>query len=288
MRNVEISTITEAFLATLADDTTPRFRLLITQLARHLHAFARETELTHAEWRRALEFLMEAGRITTDERNEFVLISDVLGLSSLVDMTHSAPGGTPSSVLGPFHLLGAPALPYGGDLKADLAGDTIVVSGVVSNVLGEPVPNVTLEIWQTAPNGLYSNQDPAMDSMALRCQARTRSDGAYLFSTVRPAPYSVPTDGPVGDLLRGMGRHAWRPAHFHFIAEAKGYRTLVTEVFPRDDPYIDTDAVFGVREDLLIEFVRQDSLEALPAGLAIAEKIKAPFYSVQFDIVLAV
>lgn len=284
MRSVDAQTITQAFLATRAPGTDARFAELLAALARHLHDFTRETKLTHAEWRRAIAFLTEAGRITTEERNEFVLLSDVLGLSSLVDMLHSPPGGTPSSVLGPFHILGAPELPHGGDLKGDLPGPTVVVAGRIRDVSGAPVAGAAIEVWQTAPNGLYSNQDPAMDPFALRARLTSRDDGAYLFSTAKPAPYTVPTDGPVGDLLRGMGRHPWRPAHFHVIVTADGYRTLVTEVFPDDDQYLDADAVFGVRRALCVPLVEVRDAAQQPADLA--RDPGTPFLSVDFDITL--
>jgi len=286
MRTVDETTITDAFLATCAPGTDARFAVLLGALARHLHAFARETRLSHAEWRRAIEFLTAAGAITDGERNEFVLISDVLGLSSLVDMVNSPAEGTPSSVLGPFHVLGAPPLSYGGDLAGTLPGERVVVSGRVASASGAPLAGAAMEVWQTGSNGLYSNQDPALDPMALRARLETSTEGRYLFSTVRPAPYTVPTDGPVGDLLRGMGRHPWRPAHFHFIVTAPGHRPLVTEVFPDDDPYIDEDAVFGVRSALAVPFLRQTTADALPAGLAAAGRIAAPFSTLDFDIIL--
>ena len=257
MRNVTKDTLTEAFINVMSDETAPRTREILTSLVSHLHAFARDVNLTHAEWRKGLELLMAAGDISDEERNEFVLFSDVLGLSSLVDSLHSVEGGTPSSVLGPFHILGAPDLPVGGDLKKDNPGETIVVSGQVRDSQGTPIEGAEIEIWQTADNGLYSNMDPAQDSWNLRARMVTGSDGRYAFTTVRPAPYKVPDDGPVGELLRATGRHAWRPSHLHYIITAKGYRRLVTEVFPSDDPYLDQDAVFGVREQLIMDYVEQ-------------------------------
>lgn len=284
MRNVDTQTITEAVIATMAPTTSPRLRELLAAFFRHLHEFARETRMTHEEWREAIAFLMAAGKITSEERNEFVLISDVSGLSSLVDMLHSPVSSTPSSVLGPFHILGAPDLPVGGDLRGGMDGDPVVVSGIIRDPAGRPIEGAVMEMWQTAPNGLYSNQDPSMDPWALRMRMMTGADGRYAFSTLRPAPYTIPTDGPVGQLFRATGRHPWRPAHLHFIVIARGFRTLVTEVFPSDDPYINEDAVFGVRAALAVPLVRRDTRDALPVGLLAA--IEPPFFTVDFDIVL--
>ncbi len=287
MRTVSKDTITQAFLDYCGPETDPRLRFVLERLAHHLHAFAKEVELDHDEWRKGLELLTAAGKITTDERNEFILMSDVLGLSSLVDMINSPAGATSSSVLGPFHILGAPELPVGGDLKRDNAGRTLVVDGRVATEDGAPVEGVVMEIWQTADNGLYSNQDAAQPDYNLRAKMRLGADGRYLFSTVRPAPYTVPEDGPVGELLRATGRHPWRPSHLHFIVQAPGLRTLVTELFPEDDPYLDEDAVFGVRSDLILRYEATDDRSRLPAELAARETLDPPFLLVRFDIALA-
>nr|WP_306264797.1 dioxygenase [Pararhizobium sp. IMCC3301] len=287
MRTVTKETITAAFLAYCGDDTNPRLRFILEKLAHHLHDFARETGLTHAEWRKGLELLQKTGEITTPERNEYVLMSDVLGLSSLVDMINSPDIGTPSSVLGPFHILGAPDLPVGGDMRQDNDGAAVIVSGYVRTPQGTPIKGAEIEIWQTADNGLYSNQDEQQPEYNLRAHMVVGEDGLYRFSTVRPAPYTVPDDGPVGELLHATGRHPWRPSHLHFIITAPGYRTLVTEVFPSDDPYLDEDAVFGVRERLIMNYVEQTSLDARPDGLDIADRLTVPFFTVDFDFVLA-
>ncbi|MCP4380823.1 MAG: hydroxyquinol 1,2-dioxygenase [Hyphomicrobiales bacterium] len=287
MRSVTKNNITETFLSYMAEDTSPRVGFLLERLAHHLHAFARETELTHAEWRKGIELLTRAGEMTDAERNEFVLFSDVLGLSSLVDMISSREGSTSSSVLGPFHILGAPELPYGGDLKQGNDGATVIVSGKVSNQRGDGIAGAEIELWQTADNGLYSNQDETQPDYNLRCRLRTDDQGRLLFTTVRPAPYTVPDDGPVGELLHATGRHPWRPSHLHFIITADGYRTLVTEIFPDDDPYLDADAVFGVREDLLVAYVECADNSAVPAGLDAAGRLTTPYFTVDLDFVLA-
>ncbi len=287
MRTVTKDTITQSFLDYVADDTDPRLKFILEKLAHHLHDFVRETALTHDEWRKGLEILYGSGEISTPERNEFVLLSDVLGLSSLVDMVNSAEDGTPSSVLGPFHILGAPDVPVGADLVGDNTGDISVVGGRVLTTDGAPIEGAELEIWQTAENGLYSGQDEAQPEYNLRAHMTTDADGRYLFSTVRPAPYTVPDDGPVGELLHATGRHPWRPSHLHFIVTAKGHRSLVTEVFPNDDPYLDEDAVFGVREQLIMEYQERTDASALPNDLAIKDKLDGKFYQVDFDFVLS-
>jgi len=286
MRNVTSDTITQAFLDYCGPETSPRVKEVLTGLVAHLHAFAKEVNLTHEEWRLGLDLLMKTGEISDPERNEYVLMSDVLGLSSLVDMINSADGGTPSSVLGPFHILGAPELAYGGDLKGDNDGPTVIVSGRVMTPDGAPISGAEMEIWQTADNGLYSNQDTAQPDYNLRGHLKTRADGRYLFATVRPAPYTVPDDGPVGVLLHATGRHPWRPSHLHFIVTAPGHRTLVTEVFPSDDPYLDEDAVFGVREALVMEYHEETDPGTLPADLSLRHVPSMPFYRVDFDFVL--
>jgi protocatechuate 3,4-dioxygenase beta subunit len=202
-------------------------------------------------------------------------------------MVNSSEDGTPSSVLGPFHVLGAPDVPVGGDLINDNEGDKIVVGGRVLTTDGKPIEGAVLEIWQTADNGLYSGQDAEQVEYNLRARMTTDADGRYLFSTVRPAPYTVPDDGPVGELLRATGRHPWRPSHLHFIVTAEGQKSLVTEVFPSDDPYLDEDAVFGVREKLIMEYQERTTTDGLPDDLEIKSKLDGTFYVVDFDFILS-
>ena len=241
MRNVTQDNITETFLGYFGDDTDPRLKEIMASLAKHLHSFAKETNLTHKEWTKGLDILRSAGAITTPERDEFVLLSDVLGLSSLVDMVNSPEKGTNSSVLGPFHISNAPAMEMGSDLRGNYEGELILVTGRVVDVNDKPIAGATLDIWQTAPNGLYSSQDPEQDTYSFHALFTTGEDGSYSFTTVRPVSYTVPTDGPVGEILNATGRHPWRPSHLHYIIKAEGFRTLVTEVFPDDDPYLDQD-----------------------------------------------
>ncbi len=285
MRTVTAESLTETLLALSGPETDPRVQEVLSSLVRHLHAFATEVGLTHAEWRKGLELLTRAGEISDAERNEFVLFSDVLGLSSLVDMINSPDGCTSSSVLGPFHILGAPELPVGGDMIGDNEGPQVVVQGRVLDQSGKPIEGARIELWQTADNGLYSGQDPTQPEYNLRMAMTTGADGRYAVSTIRPAPYMVPTDGPVGDILNATGRHAWRPSHLHFIIHAAGFRTLVTEVFPSDDPYLDADAVFGVRSDLVMEYKPGDRA-ALAPDIVARDRLADGFSHIDFDFVL--
>lgn len=287
MRTVSKDTITQSFLNYMGDNTDERLKFVLTRLVTHMHDFVRETNLTHDEWRKGLDLLYQAGQISSPERNEFILFSDVLGISSLVDIVNSASDGTSSSVLGPFHLPAAPELAVGGDMKRDNDGATMVLGGRVLSVERQPVEGAVLEIWQSADNGLYSVQDNKQPDYNFYGCMKTGADGRYLFSTVRPAPYTVPDDGPVGELLRATGRHPWRPAHLHFIVSADGYRSLVTELFPSDDPYLDQDTVFGVREDLIMRFHERSATEDLPDDLVIKPHIATPYYTVDFDFVLS-
>ncbi len=285
MRTVTHDNITDTFLSYFGAETDPRFKEVIGSLAKHLHDFTREVRLTHDEWRKALEAMEWAAKITTPERNEFVLLSDVMGLSSLVDMINSRPGATSSSVLGPFHVSDAPPLEIGGDMHRDFDGEVLLVEGHVRDVNGKPVAGAEIDIWQTAPNGLYSSQDPDQDIMSFHGLMTADENGRYAFTTVRPVSYTVPTDGPVGAILDAAGRHPWRPSHLHFIVKAKGFRDLVTEVFPDDDPYLDEDTVFGVREDLVMTYKPQPA-GSFPGGFALSGKVDGPYARVDFDFTL--
>jgi hydroxyquinol 1,2-dioxygenase len=252
----------------------------------HLHDFARDVNLTHDEWRTGIAFLEGCAAIETEDRHEFVLASDVLGLSSLVDMLHSKPEATSSSVLGPFHVSGAPPLAVGGDMKRDYGGPLLLAEGTVTDTDGKPIAGAVIDIWQTAPNGLYASQDEDQDVYSFHGLQTVGDDGRYAFTTVKPVEYTVPTDGPVGDILRACGRHPWRPSHLHYIVTAPGYKSLVTEIFPDDDPYLDQDTVFGVRNDLVMTYVTKPADE-FPDGMAVSGKVNDPFLYVKFDVMLA-
>jgi len=287
MRNVTTDNITEVFLSYFGPDTDPRLLEVMTSFATHLHNFVKETNLTHEEWNVGLDILRRAGQITTPERDEFVLLSDVLGLSSLVDMVNSPENGTNSSVLGPFHISNPPAMPLGADLKGDYEGEVILVQGQVTDSNGKPIHGATLDVWQTAPNGLYSSQDPEQDTYSFHALFTTDENGRYYFTTVRPVSYTVPTDGPVGDILKATGRHPWRPSHLHYIVKAPDHRTLVTEVFPDNDPYLDQDTVFGVRDDLVMHYKSQPAANFPDNGFVLSGKVQEDYSLVDFDLRLS-
>ncbi len=286
MRAVTKENITDVFEDYFGADTDPRVREVLVGLAKHIHEFVRETQLTHDEWRKGLEFLEWAGKITTPERNEFVLLSDVLGLSSLVDMIHSSPGATSSSVLGPFHVSNPPPLAIGSDMNSNFAGEVVLVQGHVRDMDGQGIANATIDIWQTAPNGLYSSQDPNQHIHSFHGLMTADEHGRYAFTTVRPVSYTVPTDGPVGKILNAAGRHPWRPSHLHYIVAADGFRSLVTEVFPCDDPYLQEDTVFGVRDDLIMQYAAQPA-GSFPDGFELSGKVLDSYSRVDFDLILA-
>ena len=287
MQSVNQNTITDTFVACCNETTSPRLKFVLSKLAVHLHAFAKDVRLTHEEWQMAMTLLGRAGQISSPERSEFLLFSDVLGFTAIVDMITTGNGRTEYSNLGPFYIAGAQWLEIGGDLIGDNDGDHVVIYGHILDARSrKPIPGAVLEIWQTAANGLYSNQDPEQPAGNLRCRMKTATDGGFAFTTIRPAPYTVPEDGPVGDLLRATGRRPWRPAHFHCMISAAGLRTLTTEIFPDDDPFIDEDPVFGVREQLVVRLVEETEPSVIPYALTAANRLKRPFYSIHYDFLI--
>lgn len=268
MRNLSKDNITATVQASFDPLPSPRQRELLQKLVAHLHAFASETALTHAEWRAGLEFMHAAARITTDTRSEFSLMSDVFGLSSMVDLTASRPDSTEGSVLGPFHARGSPRMASGANLIGANAGQPVVLRGSVCDQQGQPIPGATVDFWQNADNGLYWQQDTDQPQDNLRCLMEVGADGRFELATIRPRPYAVPDDGPVGALMRLAKRNTMRPAHFHLIIEAPGYTSIITEMFDPDDPYLDKDAVFGVRDSLVVRYASEsDPAEAQRYGL---------------------
>lgn len=279
MRNLNKDNITEAVLNTFAEDTSPRNREVLTSMVKHLHAFVKEVSLTTEEWIAAMGALYRAGEISDSSRNEFILLSDVLGVSSLVDLVNdNDPPATQSSALGPFFVENTPLLEVGGDMIQQNEGQQGIVSGHVFTTEGAPISGALLEIWQTADNGLYENVDEAQPENNLRCRMKTGPEGNYALTTIKPVSYKVPEDGAGGELLGIMGRHPWRPAHLHFRISAEGFRTLVTELYVEDDPYIAEDAVFGVREALAVSFAPNPSQEE--AG---QYKLQAPFWKLEYN-----
>ena len=248
--------LTRQVLSAYAGAPEPRLRELFAALIRHLHAFAVETRLTPQEWMAGIEFLTATGQKCDDERQEFILLSDVLGLSSLVDLVNAADGATESTVLGPFHVPGAPVREMGEQIGRPEDGEATLVRGHVTDLGGKPLNDATLDIWQSASNGLYDTQDPQQPQFNLRGVFVTGPDGAYEFRTVRPVSYPIPTDGPVGGLLTSAGRHHWRAAHIHAIVSAPAHRSVTTHIFDADNPYLDSDTVFGVKDSLVRQFRR--------------------------------
>src|SRR5438552_5928 len=253
MRNLNEHTITDAVVARLVDTPDPRTRYIMTSLVRHLHAFAREVRLTEAEWMRGIQFLTATGQMCDDKRQEFILLSDTLGLSMLtVAMNNDKPPGcTEPTVFGPFHVEGAPHYEHGDDVANGAKGEPCLVRCSVNGLKGEPVAGATVEVWQADADGHYDVQLPGLAEPQGRGVLRSDAEGRFHFRTVVAEAYPIPTDGPVGEMLRATGRHPWRPAHLHFMISAPGYERLVTHVFRKGDPYLDSDAVFGVRESLV-------------------------------------
>ncbi|MGO4391291.1 intradiol ring-cleavage dioxygenase [Variovorax sp. M-6] len=259
MRNLDQNTITEAVLARHAECTNPRLKQVMTSLVNHLHAFAREVELTEEEWFKGIEFLTRCGHITDDKRQEFILLSDVLGLSMLtVAQNNDKPTGcTEATVFGPFHVEGAPEYELGADISNGARGIPCLVRGTVRGLDGRPVANALIDVWQSDEDGLYDVQHAEIDGAQARGILHSDSEGHYHFRSILAVPYAIPHDGPVGDMLESLGRHPWRPAHLHFLIKAEGYETLITHVFRSDDAYLDSDAVFGVRQSLIADWKKQ-------------------------------
>jgi protocatechuate 3,4-dioxygenase beta subunit len=267
--------LTRQVLDRLAATPDPRLREVMHALVRHLHAFAAEVRLTEREWMTGIEFLTAVGRITDATRQEFILLSDTLGLSSLVDLISHGHGGqvTESTVLGPFYRPGAPWRANGESIAAaGQPGDPLAVRGQVRSAAGHPLPGAVLDVWQAAPNGLYDVQDPRQPPFNLRGRFRAGEQGRYAFATVRPGDYPVPHDGPVGQLLQATGRHPWRAAHIHLIVTAPGHAGVTTHIFDAASRYLDSDTVFGVKDSLVRQFARA------PGG--------APGYTLAQDFVL--
>jgi hydroxyquinol 1,2-dioxygenase len=259
LRNLDHHTITDAVIARFADTPSPRLKRVLTSLVQHLHDFAREVELTEEEWMQGITFLTATGQKCDGKRQEFILLSDTLGLSMLtVAMNQNKPAGcTEATVFGPFHVEGAPRYDNGADVGNGAAGERCVVHGTVRALDGSPIGGAVLDVWQADATGHYDVQYSHLEGAQGRGVLVSDSDGRFHFKTVVPVAYPIPVDGPVGDMLRATGRHPWRPAHLHFMVSAAGYETLVTHVFRGDDKYLDSDAVFGVRESLLGNWMPQ-------------------------------
>jgi len=280
MRNLTEANLTDAVLTKLTGATNPRFQQVMSSLLRHLHAFVREVELTEAEWFAGIQFLMAVGQKCDAKRQEFILLSDTLGVSMLVDaLNHrKANGATESTVLGPFYVPSAPELPNGTDLAVGLPGEPTLFSGRVLAMDGKPIRGAQIDTWQADAEGYYDVQRPNLDGMRLRGKFRTDAQGRFWFWTVKPTEYPIPTDGPVGQMLLSMGRHPYRPAHIHTIVSAPGFEPVTTHVFVKGDRYLDSDAVFGVKDSLVVDFVRHE-----PGLAPDGTKMDQPYFTVQYD-----
>jgi catechol 1,2-dioxygenase len=274
----------EVVAASFAGTPDPRLKQVLTSLVQHLHAFVKDVELTEAEWGEAIDFLTRTGHMSNEVRQEFILLSDVLGISMLVETINHRTGGTSteSTVLGPFHMVESPPRQLGENIALDGKGTPCLVSGRVSGPGGEPLAGASVDVWQTNEDGFYDVQQPGIQpSGNLRGLFSADDEGRFWFRSVVPRFYPIPDDGPVGQLLAATGRHPNRPAHLHFIVAAPGYRPVTTHVFVADSPYLDSDAVFGVKESLIRDVHEvDDPARAAEAGLP------NPFRTLTFDLSL--
>ncbi len=276
--------LTDAVVARIADAPDPRVRETLQALVRHLHAFVREVRPTEAEWATAIDFLTRTGQICDDRRQEFILLSDTLGVSMLVDEINYGRGGasTETTVLGPFYVANPPVCANGDDIGRGLAGEALFVEGVVRAAGGSSLANAIVDVWQSDDQGRYDLQFDDPDMFFLRGRFRTDAAGRFAFWSIMPKSYPIPTDGPAGSLLAAAGRHPFRPAHVHFRIEAAGHQPLVTHVFVAGDEYLTSDVVFGVKDSLIADFQRRTHTQPL-AG----PSIDRPHRYLRYDFVLA-
>lgn len=283
-RNLADEDLTQAVLATFNHATSERFQQMMHSLVKHLHAFVKDVELTEEEWFKGIDYLTRIGHITDEKRQEFVLLSDVLGVSMLVIEMNNKPftAATASTVFGPFFVDGSPGFVNGDDIANGASGEPCFIQGRVMSTTGEPLPNAHIEIWQADEDGLYDVQHTESSQVYGRGHLSSDRDGNYFFWSVKPEAYPIPSDGPVGELLDAANRSPMRPAHVHFMITVPGYKTLITHVFKEGDHYLDADAVFGVRSSLIADFERHEPGRA-PDG----KKLEVPFYTMKYDFMLA-
>lgn len=267
----------------LENCSDPRLHALVAGLIRHLHEFAIEESLTDVEWMTGIRFLTDVGHITTDQRQEFILLSDTLGLSMLVDLINhgAASTATESTVQGPFYVEGAPWRSNGDAITDDVGDQPLLVTGHVRDTSGGPLPAATVDVWQNATNRLYAVQDETQAAENLRGRFRTDGDGSFAFRTVRPVDYPIPDDGPVGRMLQATGRHPWRPAHIHLMVSADGHVPVTTHVFDSESRYLESDAVFGVKPSLVRTFAVHEHGDA-----AEGSGMSGRWYTTDIDIAL--
>ncbi|HSV52416.1 MAG TPA: dioxygenase [Burkholderiaceae bacterium] len=292
MAQLEANDLAQAVIARMADSPNPRFKQVMAALVKHAHAFVQEVELSPEEWMAGIQFLTSTGKKCDDKRQEFILLSDTLGISMLVVAVDQMKGAraaqaqvqggaarpTEATVQGPFYWEGSPELSLGSDIGQDVPGEPAYYSGRVTDTAGKPIANCCLDVWSGDGDGVYDMQMGEEAGMRLRARFHTDAQGNYRFWSIKPTFYPVPDDGPVGDMLRGMGRHPNRPGHIHMMVYAPGYQRLTTHLFVSDSPYLDSDAVFGVRNSLIVDYARH------PAGTAPdGRKLEQPFYTTGYD-----
>ena len=279
------SQLVERVLASFDATRDPRLKELMQALTRHLHAFLREVRLTEDEWRAAIAFLTATGHLTDDRRQEFILLSDVLGASMQTVTINNAgcAGATEATVLGPFFVEGSPGIEPGGDIAAGASGEPCWVEGTVTDTQRNPVPGALIEVWEADQDGFYDVQYDD-GRVAARGHLHSDEEGRYSFWGIAPTPYPIPHDGPVGRLLTAVGRSPMRASHLHFLVRAEGLRTLVTHIFVRGDALLDRDSVFGVRNSLVLDFEPQPAGTPTPDGRDLGDRT---WSRARFDIVLA-
>jgi len=291
MAQLDANDITQAVLDRMADCQDPRFKQVMSALVKHAHAFIREVELSEEEWINTIFFLTETGKMCDDKRQEFILLSDTLGISMLVVALNQikaarafqqSGGGaqtpTEATVQGPFYWEGSPELALGADIGENMPGEPAYYHGQVTDTEGQPIPNCCLDVWSGDGEGIYDMQMGEDAGMRLRARFRTDAQGNYRFWSIKPSFYPVPDDGPVGRMLRRMGRHPNRPGHIHMKVYAPGHQTVTTHLFVADSPYLDSDAVFGVRNSLIVPFQQH------PAGTAPdGRRMDTPYHSATYD-----
>jgi hydroxyquinol 1,2-dioxygenase len=271
MRAIDENTITDAAIEQMASTQNPRLKEIMAAAVRHLHAFAREVDLTPDEWIEGIKFLTATGQMCSEYRQEFILLSDTLGLSSLINSLHdrrATESSTKSSLLGPFYRQDSPVFKLGESIATKMPGKEIVIYGRITNTAGQGVANASIEVWQPDEEGYYDLQKHDPKEMDLRGRFYTDADGRFYLRTICPLGYMIPMDGPVGDMIRAQGRHGFRPAHIHFLIGAPGYREVVTALYIAGDEHIESDTVFGVTDSLVAEVTPNDPdspLGALPS-----------------------
>jgi hydroxyquinol 1,2-dioxygenase len=281
----EEETSDDVVIARMGEDVTPRTREVMSAVIRHLHAAVKEIRPSHEEWLQAIQFLPRTGQMCNDWRQEFILLSDTIGVTMLVDAINNDHGSeaTENTILGPFYVENPPQRENGANICLDGKGEPLIVRGRVLDTDGNPIAGATIDAWQTNDDGFYDvHQKDVQPDMNLRGIFTSDKDGSYWFRSVKPRFYPIPGDGPVGEMLAAMGRGINRAAHIHFIVKATGYETVITHVFPPDCPYLEVDAVFGVKESLVGDFKHNTNLNtAAEAGF------DGPFWSVDWDFRLA-